>query len=229
MKTEISKDILRRIQMNWPSFSLLLIFWITCSVFLFNIEQGSAIYYFVDYRTPLLDSIIYFITTLGEEHVFFIAIAIFLFFDLNKSIWTAVLGISLLMLTYLLKTYFGHPRPSEFFSGFNVEEFLATGWHVVSGNNSFPSGHTSAAFAFYTFLIMIIRTKWVSVLFMVIAISVGISRIYLVQHFLKDILAGSVYGVTLGLLIYFFYRLYYNTSLRISISQLYKRNREGIK
>ena len=64
------------------------------------------------------------------------------------------------------------------------------------------------AFALATFAICFFRwsrSGWWVVLF-VLAVIVGISRMYLVMHFLKDVLLGSVMGVLIGAGMVYLYR-----------------------
>ena len=61
--------------------------------------------------------------------------------------------------------------------------------------NSFPSGHTSTAFTTALLLSFIIRKKFAVFFFPVIAFLVGYSRVYLAQHFVTDVLAGSLIGI----------------------------------
>jgi membrane-associated phospholipid phosphatase len=60
---------------------------------------------------------------------------------------------------------------------------------------SFPSGHTMTAFALALFLSILIRNKFWGVLLLILAILVAYSRVYLFQHFPKDVFAGSIFGV----------------------------------
>lgn len=79
----------------------------------------------------------------------------------------------------------------------------ASGLHFVSGIEvhkmmSFPSGHTVTIFALCTFLSLCYRNNILTSLLVLMAVSVGISRIYLLQHFLTDIAFGSLIGVVTG-------------------------------
>ena len=59
--------------------------------------------------------------------------------------------------------------------------------------NSFPSGHTTAAFAFFCALSILARKHpLLQSLFFLLAAGVAYSRMYLSQHFLADVLAGSL-------------------------------------
>ena len=66
---------------------------------------------------------------------------------------------------------------------------------------SMPSGHTSAVFAFCFSLALFCPKWWQKMLCLLIAILVGYSRIYLSQHFLADVLAGSIVGIVAVLIL----------------------------
>ncbi|MEV3713209.1 phosphatase PAP2 family protein, partial [Paenibacillus larvae] len=64
---------------------------------------------------------------------------------------------------------------------------------------SFPSGHTTAIFSIITpFLFM---TGWFSLVLLVLAILVGMSRVYLGHHYPSDCLVGSFLGTVSALLV----------------------------
>lgn len=61
--------------------------------------------------------------------------------------------------------------------------------------NSFPSGHSSAAFAMALAIAFWFNDKAISIIVIIMAIGVGLSRIYLQQHFVEDVMGGSVIGL----------------------------------
>jgi undecaprenyl-diphosphatase len=72
---------------------------------------------------------------------------------------------------------------------------------------SFPSGHTITAFAvalsigpFYPTLMMAL---------VVTAVMIAVSRILLGMHFLTDVVAGSIIGITLGRLSFHIFRFHF--------------------
>ena len=94
------------------------------------------------------------------------------------------------------------PRPGSYFST-HLPFFIDAIQH--HGNNSFPSGHTVTAFATAAVLALYTRSRWLHLLLILLAVGAGYSRIYLSQHFLEDVLAGSLIGVTgAGLCEYWF-------------------------
>ncbi|MBS1563115.1 MAG: phosphatase PAP2 family protein, partial [Bacteroidetes bacterium] len=70
--------------------------------------------------------------------------------------------------------------------------------------NSFPSGHTTSAFALATILALHATKKGWGVFFLLLAVGVAYSRIYLGQHFLPDVTMGAILGTVSGLLVYAF-------------------------
>jgi len=92
------------------------------------------------------------------------------------------------------------PRPRTFLQPGQYQYFI----EGVTGGGwaSFPSGHTTTAFAIATIMALHARKQWMAMLYLVLAISVGYSRIYLGQHFPQDVLAGSIIGVFFAACIY---------------------------
>ena len=60
-----------------------------------------------------------------------------------------------------------------------------------------------SAFAIFTLVALLIKNKKGGALVLfILAIIVGLSRIYLVQHFLKDVYLGGIMGVLIAFLIF---------------------------
>ncbi len=68
--------------------------------------------------------------------------------------------------------------------------------------NSFPSGHTTAAFGMGLALTVIVAQRNAAVAFVLFAAGIGLSRVYLSQHFTEDVLAGATIGTTVTYLVY---------------------------
>jgi membrane-associated phospholipid phosphatase len=102
-----------------------------------------------------------------------------------------------------------YPRPAGYFQD-TVQLHLVEGVRLLYGH-SFPSGHSASAFALFLTLSVLSRNRFIQVISFVLACAVAYSRVYLSQHFLSDILAGSLIGVigTLGL-----YTVFYKKDLK---------------
>jgi membrane-associated phospholipid phosphatase len=87
-----------------------------------------------------------------------------------------------------LKYAMGRPRPNE---SSDVD-----GFEPFSGQDAMPSGHTTVAFAFATALADDVHRTWASVGLYTIATGVGWSRMNDNKHWLSDVVAGAVIGVS---------------------------------
>jgi membrane-associated phospholipid phosphatase len=86
------------------------------------------------------------------------------------------------------KFAFGRPRPEQ--------SLDADGYSPFSGQVSMPSGHTSVAFALATSLADDIHRPWATVGLYGLATAVGWSRINDNRHWLSDVGAGALIGIT---------------------------------
>ena len=88
--------------------------------------------------------------------------------------------------TYLLKEIVKRPRPFLTYPDLkNV---------TTEGSWSFPSGHTSSAFAFATSMSLSYPKWYVIVPTYTFASAVGFSRMYLNVHYPSDVLVGAILG-----------------------------------
>jgi len=73
------------------------------------------------------------------------------------------------------------------------------GWEY----KSFPSGHTTAAFAIASLMQQVYKDKlWVGVLSYGLATGVGLSRVYDNEHWPSDVLIGAALGFAIGQTVY---------------------------
>ena len=151
-----------------------------------------------------------FISELGHGGIPLIILAIILMlFRKTRRYGTAMLiGITIgaLITNCCLKILIARVRPytDETKAFFNTDLYqrlwLTVGQNVES-DKSFPSGHTTAAFASMTALFLTgnKRISWTAFIF---AFLMAVARIYLVVHFASDVLAGILVGVVAGILAY---------------------------
>jgi len=89
---------------------------------------------------------------------------------------------------YFIKNYFERPRPLGYFGDGSVNFFYEKVY-----KNSFPSGHTQAAFAACTFMFMTVRKYWYW--YVILAFGTGFERMYVGSHFPSDVIAGAAIGM----------------------------------
>lgn len=161
---------------------------------LLNLDGGFLLFLQDSVRNPILNSIMIFITSIGDGGIIWIAATIALLIPKKTrkvGIMSAValLG-SLLINNNLIKNIVQRPRPYVTFTDLQIiipqpSEF------------SFPSGHTSSSFAsaavFYRHL-----PKKFGVPAVILAALIGFSRLYVGVHYPTDVLAGAVMGILLS-------------------------------
>ena len=95
-----------------------------------------------------------------------------------------------------LKIFIARPRPYADQNSMFHDLWLTVGQNVES-DKSFPSGHTTAAFASMTPVFIMGKPKY-KIAALCFAVLMGIARIYLVVHFPSDVLAGMIVGIFAG-------------------------------
>lgn len=151
----------------------------------------------------ILDPVFKYGTNLGDGLVFVASIVGLLFISYRKATGMLYAALFTLVFIGLFKQviFKGEPRPHKYF----IEKYEL---RLVEGvrnhnSNSFPSGHTTTAFAICGLLAFYFKKRWVKVIALVLAILAGYSRIYLSQHFLVDVVAGGFLGIFIAMLSYY--------------------------
>lgn len=147
-------------------------------------------------RNPVTDPIISVFTHLGDSGILFIVLtALLLCFPKTRRAGFAAacaLVFSLLFTNVILKNIFQRPRPW-------VDCAALIPLVAEHDPNSFPSGHTSAAFAFAFGSLRALPKRWMKVSVVVLAALMALSRLYVGVHYPSDVLAGFVVGDLAGL------------------------------
>lgn len=158
-------------------------------------------------RNPLFDSTFIVITDSAAALAFGIP-AIFLIHGLiikNKLQWrnalTVIIAVAIAaIVANIIKFSLDTPRPYEIYP---FIEKLSSG-----GSPSFPSGHTTDAFAFAV-AAGLVYSKWYILLpGLIWATLVGISRMWLGVHYPSDVIAGAILGSACPILYCWIYNKY---------------------
>ncbi|MGN6420868.1 MAG: phosphatase PAP2 family protein [Pseudobacter sp.] len=159
------------------------------------------------FHCPELDWLFTHYTNLGDGIVVLILVVGY-FLSKKRSLALKVLATFLLsgLAVQILKELFHAPRPKTFFTENFYRHFIEGVTH--GGYASFPSGHTTTAFAVAAILSFNTNKTPVCIISFWAAALVGYSRIYLGQHFLEDVIAGIITGVTSSIIVEYFFNLY---------------------
>jgi membrane-associated phospholipid phosphatase len=144
-------------------------------------------------HSPWGDVLMTGITYIGDGITFGIMLAVILALRKFRLFFNA--AAVLVMVTVLVQTakhFFNAPRPMHYFSDTAIVHTVK--WVTVHGSCSFPSGHTTTAFAMFCFLALITKNKTTGIIFLAMGLFAAWSRIYLAQHFFVDVYVGSIIG-----------------------------------
>jgi len=164
--------------------------------FIFFLMEGRAgtFRYLNPYHYTLLDAFFIRFTWLGDG---FLAAAVVILLLVLRRWGQACQLLAAFLLSALfaqiLKNVFSLPRPREFFPPGEYLYFIPG--ITLNGHASFPSGHSTSVFTMATMLAIFEPNKRLNIFYLLVAVAVGYSRIYLGQHFLPDVLMGSFLGV----------------------------------
>ena len=169
------------------------IIWIIMFVLLMYYGKINCHLLLNSFHTTIGDYFFKYITEVGGS-IPFIILGLLLFYNYRNFIFLGLSqGLSSLI-TFVIKRVMQIPRPSVIFNELGIELPVVNGVDLHH-SLSFPSGHTTTAFATFFVLAVIIKNKYIKLLCLIIAILGGYSRIYLSQHFITDVLAGALIGL----------------------------------
>ncbi|MBO4907503.1 MAG: phosphatase PAP2 family protein [Bacteroidaceae bacterium] len=170
-------------------------------------------------HSNLQDTIFKYYSMLAEWPLYVLALLPLAWKKKEITIFFALCELSGGAMVQILKRIFSAPRPVSVFDNYpDLVLPLVDGVHMHH-SNSFPSGHTSTFFIFFTCCAFILayhylrqanrhdlRTQILFNLLLLLLLALaalgGYSRIYLSQHFLSDVCVGSMIGVTIPCLIF---------------------------
>jgi membrane-associated phospholipid phosphatase len=176
-----------------------LIFWLSFIMFAVAstviATHGFFNIWFSKHYNSTLGYFFRYYTLFGEESLL-VPIGFIFVFLLRSTNFTLRLAATFMinsLLTIVPKYWiFSYNRPKIVLQKFDL---VFTEGVKVWERNSFPSGHSSAAFAIALTLAFWFNNKPMSVIVVIMAIGVGFSRIYLQQHFLEDVIGGACVGL----------------------------------
>ena len=143
-------------------------------------------------RMPGLNEFFLAITTLGEETAFLV-IGLIIFWCVGKrqGYYVMTVGLAGTVASQLMKIIYRVPRPWVLDSNFTILEQA----REAAGGYSFPSGHTQSAVGTFGAIATFARKKWFAAVCILLAVLVGLSRMYIGVHTPADVLVGAALSV----------------------------------
>lgn len=146
-------------------------------------------------RGPIGDVFFKGYTTLGNAGILFITLGLLmLLFKKTRRMGVTVLAalvIGFVCTNLILKNLVGRDRPWV-----HLQQLLV----LIEEHdpNSFPSGHTTSAFAFAGAVLCTAPRRWMKWTALVMAVLMGFSRLYVGVHYPSDVLVGVIVGLLAG-------------------------------
>lgn len=152
------------------------------------------LYFLESIRIPGLNEFMLLITKLGEETAFLVMALIF-FWCVDKKRGYLLMSVGFIgtMANQFMKMWFRIPRPWVLDENFTI---LEAARDAASGY-SFPSGHTTSAFGTFGSIAVSAKHRWTKVVCVVLAVLVGLSRMYIGVHTPADVLVGALTSIVL--------------------------------
>lgn len=209
----MSKDIKMLLREQYP-FLLPYVLFLSGGLFYFFLYyKGEMNLYFNCHRTITGNIVFSFSTRLAEAWVSTFVFIVLLMYRYTYALLYALNSLVLGIVLIFLKVYvFNIDRPVVYFSEY-IQLDPVPGVELLK-HYSFPSGHTAFAFASFFMLSLLFKSKSARFVFFCMALAVGISRIYLQQHFFEDVYAGSITGMICS----------FTTYLLITRTNFFKKN-----
>jgi membrane-associated phospholipid phosphatase len=193
--------------------------------FFFLHSKGETHLFINQYHSGFFDLFFRYMTFLGDGLFVIIPAVILLFFSLRHFVFLATAYLGSGLVAQILKRVFFEDtiRPSRYFQNSASLHFI-DGVEMF-GSKSFPSGHSTSAFALFLCIALISKNRTAKFICFILACLTAFSRVYLSQHFLIDIYAGSLLGSICALA---FYQLFYHNERKWyawSLKNLYKKDK----
>jgi membrane-associated phospholipid phosphatase len=151
------------------------------------------------------DNFYYYITYLGDGNVAMVILPLLLIYNLRVGIYVTLTFVCASLTSIALKHFVFDDanRPFFIFNYFERKTLRLVDGVDIYIHNSFPSGHATQAFAILISLAFCLPNKFHKLILFILALLTAYSRVYISQHWLIDITAGSLIGLCFSFLFYF--------------------------
>lgn len=156
--------------------------------------EFSILYALQELHNPVLDGIMLFITSLGDDGWLWLAIGVIcLFFKKHRKMGVQLLLSMLctfILGNLILKNLVARPRPCDIDATVTL---LLSRPH----GHSFPSGHSINSMV--AAVALFLNNKKIGIPALIIATLIGFSRMYLFVHFPTDVLGGFAIAILVAI------------------------------
>jgi len=185
-------------------FCPLIFFWIAGSILLYMKGYKGSFLYLNSHYLNALDIPLYLLTHLGNGLMIVAILMILWSKDKLDVLACVIIGVIVSgIIVQVLKNYVFDTwsRPQLVFESHLELIHTYTNYRII--DNSFPSGHSNTIAGVFTIIAYAYKhkSKYFVMLLSLFALLICYTRIYLGVHFLGDVLAGSVLGVSVSLLV----------------------------
>ncbi len=171
------------------------IFLVAFGVWLLALEKGGEVLLLNEHSKDGYDPVVLALTQLGLGSIGVIVGLLLVLHNVYSSMLTMTSLAWVGFFTFVTKRilFFQHPRPLHYFLYDDFPRFI----HDVPliYYNSFPSGHTMTIFAMAALFAYLSGRSLLGLAWFLLAALVGLSRIYLLQHFGVDVIVGALLGI----------------------------------
>lgn len=182
---------------TYLSVTLIAIFAIAFGLLLWKFDFEILFFIQNHLRNDILDVIVPFYTNLGDDGIIWIVIGLVLLIPKKtRKCGIMVLAALLVMLVVnnmIIKNLVARPRPCATYP--ELVELVK-----IPHSYSFPSGHTVSAMA-VAFTILT-QHKKLGIVAFVMALLMGLSRLYVGVHFPTDVYGGIIVGALIALIVW---------------------------
>ncbi|WP_029489177.1 phosphatase PAP2 family protein [Ochrovirga pacifica] len=191
----------------WPFLGVLLL-----GVYFLSFPKGEVVLIFNKMHSPVWNIVFTKLSSIGNALSVFFFLALVLWRYQLKYLYFFVLAFALESLVIIVakNVFFSYmPRPYLLFESQGILDQIDFVEGVkINKRRSFPSGHTAYAFCMASFFALKLNKISASVAIAIFAAFVGMSRMYLVQHFFVDVFTGAIVGIVTTAIAYY---LVFNT------------------
>ncbi|MBU2634619.1 MAG: phosphatase PAP2 family protein [Nanoarchaeota archaeon] len=151
------------------------------------IFDKQIVNFFINLRVDFLNPVFVFIGTITEWPILFIVTALVIYFKGKKLLTRFVFTyFATLIIILIIRIITRIPRPST----------SLVDASTLSFGYSFPSGHTTTAFLLLPLFINLYPKK--KFLWIMLAVLIAISRLYIGVHYLSDVIFGAFLGYSMS-------------------------------